>query len=199
MPETLFFVNTAMICYNCRRVAVIRMKQSWRRLALIAPSSEALDVIFVSCTVCLDLPGVHHPYISVLKKYVDPQGYSTTIGILEHIFGCSPSFLVERKFSITALKMKNFAQVRDITEVYYMPTVPDRNIMILKDGLEMTTDSRFFWHDPAMTSRTPAGYKCSGVFADVANRPRVYGSNMFERLGSDVPDPPPPYREIDQQ
>jgi hypothetical protein len=134
-----------------------------------------------------------------LKKFVNPRDYSPTIGILEGIFGCSPSLLVERKFSITALKIKNFAQVRDITEIYHMPVVPDRNIMILKDGLEMTTDCRFFWHDPVRTSRTPAGYKCSGVFADVPNRPPIYeyGNNMFERLRPDVPDPPPPYQEND--
>ena len=76
-----------------------------------------------------------------------------------------------------------------------MPIIPNRNIIILKDRLEITTDYRFFWYNPVRISRIPVGYKYSRVFADVPNWLPIYeyGNNIFKRLRPDVPNPPPPY------
>jgi hypothetical protein len=76
-----------------------------------------------------------------------------------------------------------------------MPVIPKRNIIILKNELEIITNYRFFWYKPVRASRTPAGHKFSGVFADVPNRLPIYeyGNNIFEWLGPDIADPPPPY------
>jgi hypothetical protein len=196
MPETTFWVNTAMMCYHCQRVAIVRMRQSWRQLTQVGIESEALDVVFVVCAVCLTLPNAHHPYI-LLRRYVDPRSYSLGINILAHIFNCTANIQLERKFSITALRIKKLAKIRDITEIFYVPAVPHYNIMILKEGLEITADCRFFFHEPTFTRRNVAGYKMNNVFATVQRR--LEGSPPLGNtpVEANLSEPPPPYQELE--
>lgn len=170
--------------------------QSWRQVTPVGTDSEALDVVFVACAVCLTLPNAHHPYIS-LRKYVDPRSYSPVINTLVHIFDCTPMLQLERKFSITAFKIKNMAKIRDITEIFYIQAVPNRNIMILKEGLELTTDCRFFSHEPTLTRRHAAGYKSNGVFSIVENGPMGFPCRRDMPVAGHALEPPPPYQELD--
>ncbi|KAE9373866.1 hypothetical protein N431DRAFT_535429 [Stipitochalara longipes BDJ] len=196
MPETTFWVNTAMMCYHCQRVAIVKMRQSWRQVKQVGIESEVLDVVFVVCAVCLTLPNAHQPYIS-LRRYVDPRAYSRGINILAHIFNCTANIQQERKFSITALRVKKLAKIRDITEIFYVPAVPDNNIIILKEGLEITTDCRFFFHEPIFTRRNAAGYRTNNVFATFEKRSEGLPHLSNTPRGANLSEPPPPYQELE--
>ena len=66
---SLSYSNTAMICYNCSRVAMVRLRLilSHTDRSPVIPAVELsqaldiLDVFFVSCAMCLELSGVYNP------------------------------------------------------------------------------------------------------------------------------------------
>jgi hypothetical protein len=197
MPETTFWVNTAMLCHHCQRVAVVRMMQSWRQLMLIGTDSEALDVVFVVCAFCLPLPKAHRPYMT-WRKYIDPRSFSPAINTLMHIFHCIPNLQLERKFSITALKIKNLAKIRDIAEIFYIPAIPERNIMILipKEVFELMKDCKFFSHEPTLTRRKAAECKSNGIFPIVEKRPMGFSCRHDMPTAGHTLEAPPSYQEL---
>jgi hypothetical protein len=192
MLTTDFYVNTAMMCYICRWTAVTRMRMSWRDVAPIGQETEVLDVVFVSCAVCSTFPGVHEPSDATMEKYVGSRFYSdeviSEIRNLIHIFDCTPTFLKEKRFSITAMWSKTVTRIREPTEIYCIPMVPSKNIMILEHGEEVRANCRFFLHEDPITDREISRYpsdlspaskaqyerneECM-PFASVANRPPV--------------------------
>lgn len=183
MPNELI-VNTAMVCYLCRRVALIRL-QGWTDLAPIRKEKEALQVFFVTCVVCLSFPNSHDAATARIPKYVDMGGYRTTIEPTMYIFACSPQGCNEKKLSIGLsigiFRIKDFTKVKDSDELF-TPFIPNANIMILKDGCEQTTDCRFFKHERVDTDRQILRYPEDSKtydfsqfpFASVANRPPIY-------------------------
>ncbi|PMD42319.1 hypothetical protein L207DRAFT_308264 [Hyaloscypha variabilis F] len=214
MPKTSFYVNTAMVCFNCRRSAVVRLMQSWRVVALHRKETEVLDVVFVACSRCLTLPHVHNPGTALIPKYLDTKIYSDTIDTLIHIFNCSPTVLKEKRFCITTFTWEDLTMIRDILEIFYMPSVPDANIMILENGREIRWDCRFFHHDPPFTVRDATRYppaqsvnyknlSAYGLmpFIFVANQPLIQHALPEGRLQpplcpsclADLQDSPPSY------
>jgi hypothetical protein len=155
MAKTNFYVNTTLVCYKCNKIAVVRLKQSWRSLTLADGEKEVLDVVFVSCVCCLALPHVHDPSTTIIRKYInlEKKKILDLLDSLENIFKCKACTLKDKKFSITELKMKEVALIRDANKIFYMPAVPEANIKILENGKEKIFDSRFFEHDPLFTTR----------------------------------------------
>jgi hypothetical protein len=179
-----------MLCYKCYRTAVVRLKQSWRPISPVGDEAEALDVVIVSCAECGELPGVYKPGNASTGKYLElkcfPDEIWREIGNLCYIFGSTANLLQEEGFFLTKLKFKTVSQIRDMTDVFYIPLLPSKNIMILEHGKELTTDCRFFWHEDFITNREIPRYpstlalkalyeKGEGYmpFASVANRPPV--------------------------
>jgi hypothetical protein len=184
---------------------VIRMKQSWRTIELAKNESEALDVVYVSCVVCRAIPNVHDPITDLLPKYIGSSTYSTftkpgqaestyalVVRSLTYIFACTPNILEHRKFSVTAFKFGLFSRVKDPDKIFCIADLLSASIMIIENGHEISTNCRFFSHDPIFTCRE-AGLP----FTTVANRP-ISKSLLFSiSIPEDSPPPysgsPPPY------
>lgn len=180
MLKTGFYVNTAIVCYNCRRAAVVRSMQSWRNVFPVGQETEVLDIVFVSCAICLTLPHVHNPLVSRFRSHVDPQKYSNPIRSLMHIFGYTPLILDEVIFWIKAFRIKDLVQIRDVSEVFNMSTIPEENVMILENGREIRSNYRFFRYDSYFITRGQRRYPSVDSkegddspmpFATIANRP----------------------------
>lgn len=206
-----FHSNTAMICYNCRRVAVVRLALYWltnhpvmltwmdgnpmmltsTNEGTVSPvfpvgqpePGDVLEVFFVSCAVCLTLAGVHNPITALFNKYLDSRPYANIIRRLVYIFGCPARIPEHWKFSITSFAVKSLTRIRDVSKIFNMPIIPDKNVMILQDSEEITTDYRFFAHKPYIMNRRISRYEHTSdiekgdmPFASVLNRPPVFGS-----------------------
>jgi hypothetical protein len=189
MPVTDFFVNTAMICYNCRRTAIVRLKQSYREVACFDQEVEVLDVVFVSCIVCLSiLSNVYNPATADIVKHVNLGDYSSELRSLVYIFGCTPSILQEKKLSI--LKIRQMPIVRDTREIFHVVDVPQANIMILFNGEEVGKDSRFFMHEPLIMDREILRCFPSPFSSFIERIPLYKPTNTFLHH---LIVPPPPY------
>jgi hypothetical protein len=97
--------------------------------------------------------------------------------------GCPARIPEHWKFSITSLAVKSLTRIRDESEIFNMPIIPAKNVMILRDGQEKRTDCRFFRHEPLiMNRRIPRddynSEKGSMPFASLPNKPRVYCSRQ---------------------
>jgi hypothetical protein len=163
MSKTTFYVNSAMICHNCCRTAVIRLKESRKQHFPISREKDVLEITFVSCGVCLTLPHVYDPIAATFSKYVELQSYSSVIDSLVYIFGCLPRIAQEKTFSFKDLGMKNSVMIRDITTIFDVSNVPDSHIMILKGGCEVLSDCKFFRHE-ALTARFLYRRRFTSVF-----------------------------------
>lgn len=233
-----FHLNTAMVCYNCRRVAVVRLVLSWQAIPpvlltwmggestmltypdgkpAICPRGQpdkpgdVLEVFFVSCAMCLGLAGVYNPLKAPFNKYIDPKPYASVIRRLVYIFGCPPKLSEQWKFLISSFSIKSLTKIRDVSAIFNIQTLPDQNIMILQDGEEVTSDCRFFAHEPYSMDRRIARYRYTSdadetdetdmPFASVPNKPPVHRSYIAETpMDSvcnvclvDVRDSPPKY------
>jgi len=168
----------------------VRLNQSWRPISRVSNQAEALDVVIVACAKYGELLSSHKLGIATRSKYFELKHFSDEIwreiGNLCYIFGCTANLLEEEGFFLTKLKFKTLTQIRDMTDVFYIPLIPSKSIMILEHGKELTTDCRFFWHEGFITNRemplhpsTPALKALYGKdegympFASVANRPPV--------------------------
>jgi hypothetical protein len=213
MGRTNFYVNTALLCYLCRRVAVLRLTESWRDVTPAGQETEVLDVVFVSCARCSSLPDIHHAgvmtrpkfFVPSSPRYVDPKGYFQITRALSYIFGCTANILQEKKFHITAFKIINVAKIQDANELLPIPVVPEANIMILENGQEVRTNCGFFWHDGVFKDRQICRYPWNASkddyigsmpFASIANRPPILAQRPHEttqlchRCMSDIIGPP---------
>jgi len=106
------YYNTSMICYNCHWTTTVRLQN------ISAHGGDALDIFFVSCYVCTKLPSVYNPAIAKYPKYIDPKKYSDSTRYLTYRFECPSNLATKQKFSITALKLKQMAKIRDIRELF---------------------------------------------------------------------------------
>jgi hypothetical protein len=196
MAEMNLYVNTAMVCYRCRRVAVVR-----RDAKVCRPERDVLETAFVLCAMCLTLPGVHNPITATFPRYLDPQRYSGDLRFLAYLFDCLPNIPYERKFSITALRRKSLTKIRDVSEIFDIETIPERNIRILQYGRPTTLDSRFFKHEPLVIYRKPFNHpQIMDPFASVVDKlsvfawPQTTGASLCTRCFSDLTrDAPPGY------
>ena len=175
MPPTTFWVNTALVCYKCRRTGIIRLMQSWRDVYCIGQELEVLEIVFVTCVLCKNL------FNSLIPLYIDPlKYYPNPIQDLEQIFGCTRSILQRNTFVLNRMKKKTVAKLYDESEVFYMPAVPEANVMVIQKGFEIQNFCRFFSHDPYSTTRIFNRYPRKGEntsslpFATVAKRPPVH-------------------------
>jgi hypothetical protein len=203
MPKTKFFVHTAMVCYMCRRTAVVSLHQSWRVVDLIGNDSEVLDVVFVSCALCLDVARAHNPMTALLPKYVESQHYDGLIKRLARRFRCEPSVLKERSFSIIGFKSKPAARIYDISEIYNMPEIPDCHITIIENVKLIPRNRRFFIHDCHCTGKYSSKYRheldsqndssSSELMVGVPVPMILTDASMQKDLAKDTP---PPYSAI---
>ena len=143
MVQTPFFVNTAMICYNCPRFSEIRLKRGFRQIYLVGQETEALDIVFVSCDKCIK-NGAHKPMSAWLPKYVDPQNYAHIIRALQSMRGCTPNIVQSIKFSLTTLTFKFFMRVYDIGEIFNISSVDTPNIKVFEHGHQISNNCGFF-------------------------------------------------------
>ena len=156
MQKTPFYVNTALMCFNCPKTAVLRLKDSWREVVPLGNDTEVLDVVFTVCITCLKYPHVHDPVTAVIPRYLDYRFYLVgPVQSLVKLFNCEPSIYSQRKFSITALRCKTLTRIRDPDELFDIRAIPDANIMILYDGYEITRDCQFFRHETSCVTRKP--------------------------------------------
>jgi hypothetical protein len=174
---------------------VVRLKQSSRKLNLLGKEEEALDVVFVSCAVCVStLSNVYDPFTAKYPRFLDPDKYAYVLRSLLYLFGCTPMILTQKKFSLTALRIKQMAMVRDPREIFHMPAVPEENLMIILDGYEVRKDCRFFRHEPLIKDREIP--RCvPSTFAEVVTRAPVYQHRPTHMISSRLclADPPPVY------
>ena len=119
-------------------------------LDIFRPALDVSDVFFVSCVVCLELGGVHNPKKAFFSKHLDSRPYKDIIRHLEYMFGCSAK-VPEIWALMGSIKIKCVTRIRDESEIFDMSIIPARNIMIIKNGEEVTKDCRFFAHEPART------------------------------------------------
>jgi hypothetical protein len=141
-----FYVYTAMVCYNCRRDEVVRLKQSWRNIYRTGKEKEALDVVLVSCPTCLEYPYIHNPLKAVTAKYIDIGLYIDIIDAFSRRYNCTASILEEKRFSIMVWGFKSFTRVRDISDVVHPVTPPDAYITMF----EKDDGYRFIRQDPIL-------------------------------------------------
>lgn len=193
MAEMDFYVNTAMVCYRCRRVAVVR-----RDAKVCGTERDVLEIAFVPCAMCLTLSGVHNPITATFPRYLDPQHYSGDLRFLAYLFDCPPNIPCEQKFSITALRRKTLTKIRDVSEIFDIESIPERNIKILQYGRPTTLDSRFFKHEPLVIYRKPFNRpQVIDPFASVVDKLSVFAwpqiestplcTTCFSDLTRDVP------------
>ncbi|KAE8442174.1 hypothetical protein EG329_003762 [Mollisiaceae sp. DMI_Dod_QoI] len=166
MSKTHFWVNTAMLCYSCRRTAVVRLRQSWRLLLPFEGEHEVLEVVFVSCAPCSMHSNVFKPALRARPRYVDSSSYAAVIRSLSYIFNCKASILEENKFSVSTLRLKQMARLRDPAEIFSIPLIADAHIMILEEGQEVRRDCRFFHHEGLMVDRETVRYPSNPLSKD---------------------------------
>lgn len=190
MPKTKFFVNTAMVCYNCCRTAVVRFHQSWREVTLMGFDTEVLDIVFVSCVTCRTLPHVHRPMSALFPKYIDPQRYQLVIHSLVDIFRCSPN-IDQAYFSITALKIKSLTRIFDPLEIYNLPEIPKCYITVIENAAQ---SCHFFFGRDTMCGSPWASRQA--VFALVTSRlpVQVTLADLWTRARTE--NVPPPYSAV---
>jgi hypothetical protein len=200
MPKTKFFVHTAMVCYMCRRTAVVSLYQSWREVDLTGNDSEVLDVVFVSCALCLDVASAHNPMTAMFPRHIEPQQYHSLIKGLARRFRCEPSILKERSFSIIGFKSKSVARIYAISEIYNMPEIPDCHITIIENVKQIPPNRRFFTHDCYCTGKYSSKYRheidsqsYSSLFSPMVRAP-IQMILTDETMQMDLDkDTPPPY------
>ena len=127
-----FYVYTTVVCYSCRRYETVRLKQSWRNIYRVGQEKEALDVVLVSCPICLDYPHVHNPLKAAIIKYLDVQLYLNIIEALGREYKCTPTIFEEKKFSFRVWRIKPFTRVRDVSEVIHPVTPPEAYITMFE-------------------------------------------------------------------
>jgi hypothetical protein len=83
-------------------------------------------------------------------------------------------------FSVTSLRFKSVMRIRDDNEILNTAIMPANNIMIIKNGEEVTENCRFFSYEPYMIKRERARYPQGPLteqdawtmpFASLVNRP----------------------------
>lgn len=215
MSQTSFYVNTALVCFNCRRTAVIRLKESRREIILIKAEREALDIVFVACVSCLKYPHIHDPGLALVPRYVESRLYLDQIQHLVYIFDCTPSIDEASAFSLTSWRTKIFTRIYDTSNVFCTIAIPDANIIILENGCEIQQNCQFFRYERRSKVRHIVRYPNLSVdseterskempFASVARRPPVLViaqtvSPLCAGCVSQVDDsqPPPVYSSND--
>ena len=182
-------MNTALICYNCPKIAVLRLHESWRGVTPRGQDTEVLEVVFTVCVTCLGYPHVHDPRTAIVPRYLDHRFYlHGPVQQLIKLFNCQPSIYSQRKFSITALRCKVLTRIRDPDELFDTRTIPDANIMILYDGHEITTNCQFFRHETSRVTRGPNRF----LPLLVGSNEDRFLSKAYNLLPSDLTEDAPP-------
>jgi hypothetical protein len=183
--KTTFRVHTVMICYHCRTVAKLTSNKSWRKAVPVNQELEVLDIVFVACPECLAVGDVHNPSTARIRKYVDPRAYSGMIRRLawkymkETCTSITPGILVGRKFSVTALCIKNFTRIRKVEEVMNAPVMYEAGIEILRP------DCGFFMpEDPNSFSCFSVNRLCSGCQSKISESPPPYVPTARSLIGT---------------
>lgn len=108
MASSVFIFSTILICYNCRRQAVVFIRP------LDNKNRQALSLRFVACGVCLRFPHVFNPRSSLRRGYTDLQRYSDMIATLEDRFRRSVTILQKRRFfCLTRLSAKAVGRIEN--------------------------------------------------------------------------------------
>jgi hypothetical protein len=161
------YVSIVILCHHCHSCAVVRLVRYWREVALAGQEHE-FPVSFVSCAACMKLPGVHDPSTAYFRRYVDPElpEYTNVISSLKKLseeseiiksletFG-RPSIQGQRKIlGFPSFVLKTFARVRDVSEIVYVPAIPEKNIVILCRGQIVPNNCGFFRYEPLVVNRS---------------------------------------------
>lgn len=108
MTTPTFHFNTILICYNCRRQAVVFITEQ------VSEAQHNMSLRFVTCGVCGKLPHVFNPGISLRRGYTNLQLYAGIIDHLEDKFNHSLYIYKKRgSFSLTKLATKTVVQIED--------------------------------------------------------------------------------------
>ena len=170
MTAPSFHFNTVLICYNCRRQAIVYIRQSDK-------NQHTLNLRFVSCGVCARFPHVFNPITSLRKGYIDVQSYSDIIDGLKDKFRRTPFLSIERGFfSLARLRNKTMARIEDCNRLRI-----EGGIFSILDHEE---GCKFFYGEPASLT----------MMAAPAIRPQ--DDDSFESgqiLNPIFVEPPPPY------
>jgi hypothetical protein len=202
MAKMNFYVNTAIVCYHYYRVAVVRRDAKVCRL-----ERDVLEIAFIPCAMCLTLLGVHNPITATFSRYLDPQRYSSDLRYLTYLFDCLLNIPYEQKFSITTLRRKSLTKIRDVSEIFDIETILERNIRILQYGRPTTLNSRFFKHEPLVIYWKPFNHpQIVNPFALVVDKlsvfawPQTVGAPLCSRCFLDLTrDAPPGYPKESKQ
>ncbi|KAF4635367.1 hypothetical protein G7Y89_g2737 [Cudoniella acicularis] len=196
MPGTEFFVNTASVCYKCRRTAIVRLKHSWREVAPIGQEREVLEVVFVACVRCQKLPQTHKPTIAFIPRYVSSRNYSNVIDCIidcisemnSELFTLTPTILQGYKLSLRTFTIKKLAKIRDITEIFPGFPIPSANIVVLDYGRRIRTDCDFFYRIPLSTNpRIRANLEKTGVYSKESSSDLLCTHCQSESMVEDTP------------
>jgi hypothetical protein len=189
--ETPFFVNTAMLCYNCRRVAILRLNRSRRKISVYKQEEEVLDIVFVSCSACIN-QGAHQPLTSLLPKHIDPLPYIPITSELALMYGCTPCLEKFPKFSITAFCFKMVMRVYDTGEIFHIKDANVLCIKILDHGIQIHNDCGFFDHTFSWEVPTFDGSN----YKQPAPLSQVKAASVLCARCNELGTPPPQYTQV---
>lgn len=167
----VFYFNTVVICYSCRRQNIGTVKDC--RTATNG-SQPYLNIIFVSCGKCVELPHVFDPSVSPWRRFVDVRRYEDLISA----FGENTVIFKERRqFSITRLGFKIIAQIQDYR------VVGDLLVRAEFAAVDDREACGFFGKDSAQeVTRAIPVFKTLSIVASSPPPPRTNSSDL-----------PPPY------
>jgi hypothetical protein len=151
MHQIKFSTNSAIVCYNCRRFNVLGQTNT-------AQEGDVMQIFFVSCPVCLNLLSVHNPITATFPRYLDPRGYADIVDFLRSYYSCAPKVPQQRKFSVTALRIKSLSRIRDVSEFTKIEAVQASCATIWKRGRSAPVDSWLFKRDLPLIAREPFNY-----------------------------------------
>lgn len=190
MSTTKYFTNTVMLCYNCRRTAVVRLKRSRRHVLPLPRESEVLDLVFVACKSCQRMPHVHNPFKDWLPSFVDPDLYKENIHHLQDIFRCTRQVVLETRFSMRSLGFVQSARIHDSEEIFDIPYVPHPNVIVIDQYRKLSHDREFFTRRKECCSTTDSRYLDTSDVPS-ANIDRHWVGCLSEH------DNPPPYSTVE--
>jgi len=106
MVESIIYDSTAMICHTCRRTEVVEFPSP------AGQETGALRIYFDFCPVCSNR-SIRHS-----TRFIDPKKFKDITDALMLYYQCIPIIRTERKFSLTALRVKHFVRIRYIDDIF---------------------------------------------------------------------------------
>ena len=120
MSGASIHIGTTIICYSCR---FTRSDIIWEHVVSAGQNIKLLDILFDSCPECITFAHVYNPRTALISKYLDPRRYLNLVKWIAFKFNYTPVIPWEKKFSITALKMKSLTKIKVPNKTCYSQEV----------------------------------------------------------------------------